>query len=276
MVIIATGDTHINSTVALSCPTIQLDDGGTYHASRAQRYLWDKWVSLWDHVASHYKGKHIVLLLNGDLGELDTKRRTNQLITTNKATIQQLVYDTLEPAVQIAHGVIVIRGTMAHEGKSQWLEEATAADLLNVIPYGDTTKSWYHFQGDLGGVRIDAAHHSTMGKLPWTAANAANKLAYLAKDYYNDQGIKPPDILLRSHNHRWSDSGFNFPTRAVCLPCWSWITEFGYRQGYELTRPHIGALIIEIDGGEYTLRDWRVPLPGGRRVWHKIQLPPLN
>ena len=33
------GDTHIGSTVALCKPTVDLDDGGTYHASRAQRVI---------------------------------------------------------------------------------------------------------------------------------------------------------------------------------------------------------------------------------------------
>ena len=115
--LICVSDLHINSTVALSPPVVNLDDGGTYHASRGQRWLWECWLDFTERVTGLPGRK--VLLINGDMGELDTKRRSNQLITVNKANIQRLVLDTLEPLVTAVDSLIVIRGTMAHTGKAQ-------------------------------------------------------------------------------------------------------------------------------------------------------------
>lgn len=95
--IIAFGDTHINSTVALCTPKVQLDDGGTYHASRGQRWLWDMWLEYIAWAKDMTDGYKRAVLINGDLAELDTKRRSNQIITANKATIQATIRDVLDP-----------------------------------------------------------------------------------------------------------------------------------------------------------------------------------
>ena len=174
--LICVSDTHINSTVALAPPLVNLDDGGTYHSSRGQRWIWDCWLDFTEK-AKALDGRK-VLLINGDMGELDTKRRSSQLITVNKSTIQRLVIDALAPLVDVVDSLIVIRGTMAHTGKAQWLEEGIARQYDHAIHNKACDNgSWYHFQGVIGGLRLDAAHHVSMGGLPWTAPNAANRLA---------------------------------------------------------------------------------------------------
>ena len=42
-----TSDLHAGSTVAICPPRVQLDDGGEYHASKAQRWLWERWKDFW-------------------------------------------------------------------------------------------------------------------------------------------------------------------------------------------------------------------------------------
>lgn len=241
--LICISDLHINSTVALAPPSVNLDDGGTYHASRGQRWLWECWLDFIEKVKALDGRK--VLLINGDMGELDTKRRSNQLITVNKATIIQIVLDTLEPITSAVDSLIVIRGTMAHTGKSQWLEESIARQYDHAIhDKACDNGSWYNFRGKIGGDKIDAAHHAPMGSLPWTGPNAANKLAALASWAYAVEYKQPlPDYLYRSHNHRYADSGDNFECKAIFLPCWSLITEYGYRTAHELSLAHIGGTI---------------------------------
>ena len=85
--LIAVSDLHINSSVAICPPRVQLDDGGTYHPSPGQRWLNECFADFQARV-NELKGVK-VLMLCGDMGELDVKRRSNQLITTNKATIQR-------------------------------------------------------------------------------------------------------------------------------------------------------------------------------------------
>jgi len=241
--LICVSDLHINSSVAICPPVVNLDDGGTYHASRGQRWLWECWKEF--SLAVKTLSGRKVLLLCGDLGELDVKRRSNQLITVNKATILNIVLDTLAPLVDAVDSLIVIRGTMAHTGKSQWLEEAIARQYDHAVhDKACDNASWYHFRGEIGGVKVDAAHHVSMGGLPWTAPNAANKLAFRVMSAYSmDYKQAPPDYAYRAHNHRYADSGNNYECKAIILPCWSLITEFGYRVGRELDLADIGGVI---------------------------------
>ena len=248
--LIAVGDLHVNSTVALCTPSMQLDDGGTYRASNTQRALWSAWLDFWQEIAD-LKVDRRILVINGDLGELDTKRRSSQLITLNKASVLSMVIDVLEPALVLVDSIIVVRGTMAHTGKSGWLEEALADDLDNTIP-SKTAASWWHFRGKIENVRFDISHHAQMGGLPWTSKNAANKIATIIEYRYAVKMKQPiPHVALRSHNHKRSDSGDNSECLAVCLPCWSSMTEFGHRIGRENDVPHIGGDVFICQNGEF-------------------------
>lgn len=263
---IVISDTHINSSVAVSPPTVNLDDGGTYRSSRIQRALWESWNDFHAQAERITEGMTRVLFLNGDIGELDTKRRSNQLITLNKATIQRIVLDVLEPALRYADHVVVVRGTMAHTGKAGWLEEAIAADLDNAIPSGNDVFSWYQFRGVLSGVKFDVAHHGKMGSIRQTSKGAAVRLAIDTMDKYRDMGESPPDVVIRSHNHRRADSGRNYPTFAMFTPAWQMMTEFGYRIGAENSLADIGGDVFICEGGRYTWHDYRYQ-PKVGKVW---------
>lgn len=264
--VIIVGDLHINSKVALSPPSVQLDEGDSHRASPGQRWLWRSWLDFWDQVEEDTKGYERIVVINGDIGELDTKRRSYQIITPNKADIIDMVLTTIEPAIQLADKVYIIRGTQAHTGKSAWLEEAIAKDLDNAVH--DGSASWWHLRAVASGVRHDIAHHASMGGLPWTEKNAANKIATIIEyRYMVSMEQKPPHITLRSHNHRWNDSGDNFKTRAICLPCWCMPTEYVYRIGKENQLADIGGVVVLCEDGEYEVKKYKYIPPEGRRVW---------
>ena len=265
--LIVASDLHINSTVALCPPIVNLDDGGTYRSSRTQRWLWDCWLDFC-HIAEGQPGRKVALI-NGDLGELDTKRRSNQIITANKATITGMVLDCLEPLLAVVDSIIIIRGTAAHTGKSAWLEEAIAQDLDNAI--GETTDkppiSWWHFRGQFGGVRFDVAHHASMGRMPHTEKNAGNKVAAeILYRYCVDMEQKPPHVAIRSHNHRQADSGGNYRTFAVCTRCFTIATEYVFRIGGENRLADIGGHIFNCEAGEYEYKE--IPYkPAKGKIW---------
>ena len=264
--IIAISDTHSNSTVAVCPPRINLDDGGTYFSSPGQRWLWDKMLEFSDWANELTTGYKRALILNGDAGELDTKRRSNQIITANKATIQNIVFETLEPLMSWVDSDYIIRGTMAHTGKSGWLEEAIAANYDQTVKASKGVYSHYHLRLNVDGVRMDIAHHASMPSLPWTEKNAANKIAYLTRSRYLEMGAQPPDLVLRSHNHRRADSFDNYKTRALCLPSWSLLTEYAYRIGAENSNSDIGGVVILCDSGKYEVHKFdREPKRGN--VW---------
>ena len=251
--LIVVADTHINSTVGLSPRIVNLDDGGTFHASRTQHWLWDCWTDFIAEAKVVTQDYKRVVIFGGDLTELDTQKRSIQLTTLNKSTILKMVQETIEPLVDIADACYFIRGTSAHTGKSSWSEEETARDTEGAVPEGKGVYSWWHYRGVAGGVRVDVAHHAQMGSTPWTKKNSANNLAARVMWHYTiDRGEKPPNLVLRSHNHCYASSGDNYAARVDYLPCWTTATEYSYRVGYENTVASIGGIIYKCENGYYT------------------------
>lgn len=268
ILLVVVSDTHINSTVSLCPLVVNLDDGGTYHASRTQHWLWDCWLHFWRYAKEKANGRRVIGIINGDLGELDTKRRSNQLISVNKATILSMATETLMPTMDIVDSWVFIRGTPAHEGKGAWLEEDIAKDTSSATRYSESIASWWHLVGKVSGIRVDIAHHASLGGRPYTKPTGAIRLASDTMWHYNVEKKQPvPNIVIRSHNHAFAESGTNFETRAFFTPCWSMMTEFVYRMGHENDRPSIGGLLFECSGEKY---DWEYQSYSPReekRVW---------
>lgn len=267
--IIEASDLHSNSTVAICPPKVNLDDGGTHHASREQRWMYDGWLDFIAWSKGLTTGYRRVGVLGGDAGELDAKDRSTQLITTNRATVLRIVADVLDPFVGTLDSFYVIRGTEAHSGKAAWLEEAIGKDM-GAINSKQDVYSFHQLRITADRVRLDIAHHASMPSLPWTEKNAANKIASIAMWRYGFDLEQPiPDLVFRSHNHRWSDSFDNHKTRAICMPCWSLLTEHGYRIGAENSKADIGGTVTLCDGGKYEVHKFKLePMKG--RVW-KLQ-----
>lgn len=264
------GDMHVNSAVALCPPDgIDLDDGGKYMPSETQRWLWDCWHDDVHRFLDASSGTTRIAILNGDLGDIDAKKRSSQMVSRNNAVIADTVLSVLAPLTDMVDHVFVVRGTPAHTGKSAWLEELVARDLDNAVRYSDSVSSWWHLREQIGGVRFDICHHARMGGIPWTRPNAVlNAAAKITYQYLAELRQEPPHIAVRSHNHKHGDSYDAHPVRMLYLPCYSAITEFGYRIGYENTPPDIGCRYVFIEDGNYKIvkRDHRI-VDGGVSVW---------
>lgn len=263
-------DSHTNSTVGLMPPSVNLDDGGTYRASKSQRWMWRSWLDFNDWAKDLTKGYRRIVHVVGDAGELDTKRRSWQIVTSNPTTVLDMMYRTYEPILDWVDGAMIYRGTPAHVGKSSFLEEKFAEDLDIAIKDDERdTFSWWHARFTSAGVRFDVAHHARMGGLPWTERNAANKLAAVTMYRYLEMGQPPPNVIIRADQHRWADSGGNFDdVFAVYLPCWSLKTEFVYRIGQENSVPRIGGAVFLCEDGEYTWRK-RIYQPRMTNLWRQ-------
>lgn len=269
-------DTHINSTLGVLKPTIHLDDGGSYHASPLQKELWAALNVYAEQI--NKLPRPIITIHGGDLGELDTKKRSNQIVSANKATIQEMIVDTLQPIIDVSDHMVFIRGTLAHTGKSNWLEEAIAKDIDISIP-DNNTQSHYQFRSEIDGVRVDFAHHASMGSKPWTFRKAAIDVGEVVlAEYLINMGEPAPNIVGRSHNHRYADSGGNFKERhdmlVILSRCWQGKTEFVYRIGRENSVPSIGGHAFIIDHGLYEYADFPFAFREGRRnrLWKSISL----
>jgi hypothetical protein len=158
----------------------------------------------------------------------------------------------------------VVRGTEAHVGKSANLEESLAGDIGAVECPETKARSWWSLYLNIEGVRLDIAHHTNMGGLPWTAPSAAQKLAARVMFEYSDRGDRPPALVIRSHVHRWGDSYDAHRTRAIFTPAWTLATSYTNRIAPGAIAD-IGALILHIDGGKIEVEKFRAE--GIKRIW---------
>jgi hypothetical protein len=197
-------------------------------------------------------------------------RRSIQLVTLNKATIQRMVIDTLQPLLDHFDKFLILRGTAAHVGKSAWLEEAIAKDLGNLtIKQDKDIYSWWHYRARCEEVKIDISHHANMGSTPWSKRNAANVLAAKMMWWYQvEMNEKAPDLVLRSHNHTRASSGDNYPCFVDYLPAWTTKTEFAYRIGMEEVISDIGGMVYICEDGKFERRKYLFPPREARRVWN--------
>lgn len=256
VVLAVVSDLHAGSTVGL-CPAsgVDLDDGGHYEPSKAQRWLWQCWRAYWDEVARERDAHRadLYVVLNGDV--IDGQHHgTTQIVSGNLDVQAAVARACLE--VPRALGVdrwFMVRGTEAHVGPSAQAEEALARWLGGERDRDTGTYSWWHLRLLVHDVLIDAAHHGRTGYRSWTRWNATQLLAAdIALSHLQDRE-RPPDLAIRSHYHRYADSYNAQPVRVVQTPAWQLATAYVHRRAPE-SLADIGGLIVTIRAGGWTVR----------------------
>ena len=249
-ILVTVGDLHINSTVGLLKPTVNLDDGGTFNSSKGQRWLWRNWLSFWLDVAKEKK-KHkakVWTVFNGDMVDVFVKYQTVQLITHNEADVFDMAIDTIMPALDVSDKMFVVRGTAAHGKQGGVIEEKIGEDIGAEMD-GDN-HSWWELLLECEGVLYDIAHHGTLGGLSWTRGNSLNKL--VAQLIIKHRNKRCPDVAIRSHMHQYARSSDEYGMTAYALPAWQLKTEFTHR----LSKPEPADI-----GGIYFVNDDRTYIP---------------
>jgi hypothetical protein len=231
---------------------MNMEDGDVSLSSKSQQALWGAWVDTWDYVNSIKVDREVVVVFGGELGELDAKNRTSKVHSRNPNDVMGLVWDTIQPALQVADKVIVLRGTEAHVGVDSSFDEAVAQRITNTVR--GYAASHYYERFVIGGYKFDLAHHVSMGSAPWTQRNAANALASKLTFNYVDWDEKLPDFAIRGHVHRLADSGMNYKIRALISPCWTLHGPYSHRIGVGESRPEIGVIIIDTETKEVSAR----------------------
>lgn len=264
--LVLTGDMHVNSTVALCPPTVELDDGGTYHASRQQAWIWDKWLAFWKEV-EEAKRQHecdVVTILNGELAD-DLSHPTTQMISQNEEDHARASIAVLAPVRKVTDRFIVTRGSQAHSGLNSSRDEKIARFIGAEADENGQHARW-RYRGVIDGLRLDVAHHPGTGHArPWTRGGDANRLAGMILDTYVQQWVEPPHLVVRGHNHKPSESGDNHVIRAVILPSWQLSTSFGHRLGGDILP--IGGMFMLVHDGEIKMEAKR---------FHRWPLKPWN
>jgi|TARA_R110000824_G_C15033094_1_gene659608 hypothetical protein len=273
-VIVVASDLHCGSTLGL-CPAegVELDDGGWYKPSKAQKWLWQEWEKHWKKVEDIVRDRTWHLVLNGDLidgfhhnsVELATPLTSIQ-IRMGMASLNKCLY--LSPKASAIH---VMRGTPAHVGQSASSEESMARALAKegwpVVPDPDTGNySSYKRRLDIGSTRISIHHHSRFGQRAHTRRSLSSLYAF---DTWAETAIeclremkngdlqkawdekRPPDLAIRSHNHQYLDTGYDHRgvTRIVHTPAFQFATEWVHKIATNnLADVGILVIIVEDDG----------------------------
>lgn len=257
--VVVISDTHAGCKFAL-CPSegFQLDEGGLYKPSRAQKVLYAWWQEFWgDYVPKMTKGEPYTVVHNGDVIDGVHHRSTTQF-TQNFKDQRALAVKLLRPVVAGCDGrYYSIRGTEAHVGQSGEHEEAVAKEL-GAIPNKEGQHSRFDLWKKLGSHLIHFLHH--VGTTSSSAHESSAINAELAAEYVEAArwGEKPPSVVIRSHRHRAIEvripTAKGFATVAV-TPAWQLKTPFAWRiPGARLAPPQLGGMLIRLDGhgGIYT------------------------
>ena len=256
LVVAVTSDLHAGSTVALCPPIITLDDGGEYRASKAQRWMWEKWESdFWPRVAAVRRrlGARLVQLYNGDMTEGD-HHKTTQILSGNPTAQAAVVNATLKVPLALKPDAIVgIRGTEAHVGPSAAFEERIFTGLRKdgwpvVRDEATGNCSHWHWTMEHQGVRMDVAHHGKFGSRPSTKFNTVLALAF---DIFNNHALRGrphPHLAVRSHLHQFGDTGNLYPTRLIQTPAWQLATAFVQRINPGVIADVGGVIVTVVEG----------------------------
>jgi hypothetical protein len=272
-VVAVCGDLHCGSTVGLCPPEgLELDDGGMYNPSIAQEWLWGRWESAWEKANSIIGRDKFTLVINGDMVDGD-HHRTAQIASPLTGIHARCAIESLRVPLGLKPSAIhVVRGTAVHVGRSGEVEEGIARGLKNqlypIVPDPDTGSfSSYRRRIDVESVRFDIAHHGRMGQRAHTRGSYSRLYGFdiwaeqaldLIKELRDTDDLaqvfedkKPADIAVRSHNHKFQDSGYDHRgiTRVLSIPAWQFATEYVHRIAAE-SLADIGIVLFICNQGD--------------------------
>ena len=271
-VIAVVSDLHCGSTVGLHPPQdTDLDDGGTYTPSKAQRWLWDHWAAFWARTREVAKGADLHIVCNGDAVDGD-HHGTAQIVSRHPLIQYEILKACWEPILGAGpvKSFVVVRGTEVHVGPLGSAEESFGRWLAGRgIPVakeaGTKNHSQWHFRGKYGALTVDATHHGRMGARPWTKLSGVGTLAAQIVMEYANEGERPPRLALRSHYHQITDTYNNFPTRVIQTPAWQLGTAYVHRIAPE-SLADVGGLIVTTDGPDYDVETY-LARPARSPIW---------
>lgn len=265
MTVVILSDLHTGHRTGLCPLEVDTGDGSGYKSTPQQRTMYYRaWLPL---VEKILKLRDFVLVLNGDLGDYDVKKRGMPLISTNPNALLMASFDLLFPLVEASRKTVILRGTDAHVGTNGAHEETLAIALDKrypgkIHPAEGKTLTHPHVTAEIDGLRYDIAHHTeaSPGKAQTTRATFPVRVGVAVYNRYREAGEKLPDVIVRGHNHYPAQADYK-GMRILCLPGWQWPTEYVYRIG--------GAEIIASFGGAIgnELETYHIRRRG---IWQKL------
>ena len=257
--LVVISDTHIGSKLALMHPNgALLDEGNLIMPSRFQKKIWEHWKYFWHGwLPPILHGEPFQVLLNGDLID-GFHHGVSSVFSTNIADQRQHAIHLLSEIGRLPgfEGFYVVRGTGCHVGESGRDDEVIARGI-GAIKDRDGLSSRWDLWKQLGKGLIHAAHHIGVTQSTAFETSALNGELAAAFSEAGQWHHPTPDILVRSHRHRFSE--VRLPSRkGYCIifttAAWQLRTENVYRskQGRSGTPQLGGSIIRQGDNDLYT------------------------
>lgn len=264
--LVIVSDTHFGCRLGLCPPeSVRLDDGGTYHASKAQREVWKLWREYWESwVPNVVKGEPWDFCHNGDVIDGVHHSSTTQ-ISHNIQDQLLIAQSALKPVIAACRKsggrYYHVRGTEAHVGQGANYEEMLAS-ALGAVPNQEGQHARWDLWKRVGGALVHLLHHiGTTGSAAHeaSAVNAELTAEFVEAARWREQ---PPDFIVRSHRHRYIAVDIDTANglgAAMVTPGWQLRTPFSWKiAGARLAVPQFGGIIIRQGDTEAHYR---------RKVW---------
>lgn len=261
-IIVQAGDQHAGSTVGLLHPDgVYHDDGQHILPGTAQRWLWEQHerfiadvAAIIDREKKKDPNTTVHYFNTGDLVDGD-HHNTTQILGRENGLHIEVGADILSKGIlRLGFDTIhVLRGTPSHVGKGAGLEKAVANRLkyqegLPVVrdPAYDSF-AWRHVYAEFNGILFDIRHHGRTGMREHTRKSYQALYAYDIWGTHVTEHRRPPDIAIRSHKHKFMDSGPDHRgvTRVIACACWQHPTEWVASRAIE-SLPDYGGLVIVV------------------------------
>lgn len=245
LTVVAIGDLHAGSRVAVCPPDSPTADGGIYHPSPAQLALYRDYKLLTTQWANPD-----VLICNGDMIEGQARKESGVPCWSNDLDDQLRAAATLIKMWN-AKEIYMINGTGYHVdagGKSleNTLGKKVGAKLVG--PNEDDFSSEEVFV-KVGGLTFHACHHISIGTGWYKTTPLARELVFAL---LNETDFYKVDVILRSHVHYFVGVEFH-RQRGYIIPCWQLRTRYMIKKSSFGMTPSIGALRFRIKDGSISL-----------------------
>ncbi len=169
-------------------------DGIRYSPSPVQDALLKFWRQMVAQVKTLAKGRDLVLMLGGDLVDGVSHHGSTQTVG-DVADQRALAVQLLLPLANVSKMMYALLGTDAHVGHSGTEDVSVAREL--------GAEARYRWRLDCDGKLLDWAHHTSMGRRPWTQEGAPTALANKILSEGRERGEADPALIVRHHAHRY-------------------------------------------------------------------------
>jgi hypothetical protein len=254
--VVIVSDTHCGCRMGLCTGPGQLDGGGLYAPSDLQQKVaqfWEEFYSEW--VPSVTKGEPYILVINGDALDGNHHGSTTQ-ISHNLTDQARIAYEALKPLVDSAAIYYHVRGTEAHVGPSG-AEEERLARMLGAKPDAQGNHARWELWLSLHGHLCHFTHHIGVTGSSSYEATAVGKEMVEAYVEAGRWGRTPPQVMIRSHRHRYSEFRVygNRGLHIVSItPGWQLKTPYVFRLQARLSEPQLGGVVVRVGDEELHTR----------------------